>query len=75
MTTIPFSPTLAAELAERERWHNESRAQRLAAARVLLVSAQPPMELRRYFRLVPYQTLEGARRWRKVAHWGQFPVG
>ena len=74
MTITPIAADIAAELAERERWHNESRARRVAAAQRLIQQASPPPELRLVNRLIEYRTLEGCRRWRKVPTWVTLPA-
>ena len=65
-TTVPFSAELAAELAERERWHNETRPQRIAQAQALIKECTPSVVERQVRVLVPYITFEGQQRWRKV---------
>lgn len=74
MTTIPFSPSLAQELAEREAFLQRTSAERRRKAQALIQSCFPPTELRLVSVLVPYQTLEGHTRYRKVPEWRTLPV-
>jgi hypothetical protein len=66
MTVIDFDPALAAELAEREAWHERTRQQRIDAAQRLIRSAFPVTVLRTVFVLYPYTTFEGTIGYRKV---------
>ena len=74
MTITPIALDIAAELAERERWHEQSRAQRVAAAQSLIRSCFPPTELRLVDVLVPYETFEGDTRYRKVPTWREVSI-
>ena len=74
MTITPIALDIAAELAQRERWHAESREQRVSAAQSLIKSCFPPTELRLVNVLVPYITFEGETRFRKVKTWREVSV-
>ena len=74
MTTIPFDPALAQELAERESFLERTRTERVRKAQALIRSCLPPTEERLVSVLVPYQTLEGQTRYRKVPEWRILPV-
>jgi hypothetical protein len=66
MTVIDFDPALAAELAEREAWHERTRKERIDRAQRLIRSAYPVTVLRTMDVLYPYTTFEGEVRYRKV---------
>ena len=66
MTPIPFDAQLAQELAQREEFLSRTRDARIAAAQQILREASPPTVLRRINVLVPYRTLEGVTRYRKI---------
>lgn len=74
MTITPIALDVATELAERERWHEQTRSQRVAAAQSLIKSCFPPTELRLVNVLVPYQTFEGLTHYRKVKTWREVLV-
>ena len=74
MTITPIAVSLAEELAQRERFLQETREARIADAQRLLKQCFPPTELRLVNRLVEYRTLEGLRRWRKVPTWLEVPA-
>ena len=66
MTTVPFSASLEAELAQRERWHNASRIQRCAGAQGIIRQALPLTVIKDVWVLYPYTTFENCTRYRKV---------
>ncbi len=66
MTTVPFSASLEAELAQREQWHNETRIQRCENAQSIIRLASPLTVLKDVEVLYPYKTFEGCIRYRKV---------
>ena len=66
VTTVPFSPELANELAEREAWHERTRQERIDRAQSLIRSAYPVTVLRTMNVLYPYTTFEGTIAYRKV---------
>ena len=66
MTTVPFSASLEAELAQRERWHNATRIQRCAGAQSIIRMASPLTVLKDVWVLYPYKSFEGHTRYRKV---------
>lgn len=74
MTIIPFSPELAAELAQREQFMERTRQERVSRAQALIRSAFPVKELRPISVLYPYTTLEGQTRYRKVREMRELPV-
>ena len=66
MTTVIFSASLAAELAEREQWHNSTRIQRCDGAKAIIQQASPLTVLKDVWVLYPYTTFENCTRYRKV---------
>ena len=74
MTITPFSPELAAELAQRESFLERTRQQRVSRAQALIRSASPLRVLRSIKVLYPYITLEGKTRYRKVRELRELPV-
>ena len=66
MTTLPFSASLEAELAQREQWHNATRIQRCENAMSIIRKASPLTVLKDVWVLYPYTTFEGHTHYRKV---------
>ena len=66
MTIVPFSASLEAELAQREKWHNSTRIQRCGGARAIIQQASPLTVLKDVWVLYPYKSFEGHTRYRKV---------
>ena len=66
MTTVPFSASLQAELAQREQWHNESRIQRCENARAIIRLANPLTVQKDVWVLYPVTSFEGRTTYRKV---------
>ena len=66
MTTVPFSASLQAELAQREQWHNESRIQRCENAQAIIRLANPLTVQKDVWVLYPVTSFEGRTTYRKV---------
>ena len=66
ITTVPFSPELATELAQREAFLERTRQERIDRAQRLIRSAFPVTVLKTVFVLYPYRTFEGTIEYRKV---------
>ncbi len=66
MTTVPFSASLQAELAQREAWHNASRIQRCENAMSIIRKASPLTVLKDVWVLYPVTSFEGRTTYRKV---------
>ena len=73
-TSVPFSPELANELAQRERFLQETRDRRVGSCMEVLRSATPPSVLTQVYVLYPYSSFEGRTRYRKVLEWRDIPV-
>lgn len=69
MTTIPFSASLAEELAQRERFMRETSGRRIGTCQEFLRAAMPPTVLKEVYVLYPYKTIEGVTHYRKVIEW------
>lgn len=66
MTTVPFSASLQAELAQREQWHNATRIKRCENAMSIIRLASPLTVLKDVWVLYPYKSFEGRTHYRKV---------
>lgn len=74
ITTVPFSPELATELAEREAALEATRSARIAGAQALLRQTSTPMVEREVTVLVPYTTFEGKTKHLRVKRMRTLPI-